>query len=101
MNISRLERATGNSGVDVRLIGEITDKANHVMRSLGLDPSNTTAKELYLALNALVRRDESKARELLEGAAYVLANLGSGPISFNLLDVIENSHHDLGYEDRT
>lgn len=101
MNISRLERATGNSGVDVRLIGEITDKANYVMRSLGLDPSNTTAKELYLALNALVRRDESEARELLEGAAYVLANLGSGPISFNLLDVIENSHHDLGYEDRT
>jgi sugar/nucleoside kinase (ribokinase family) len=101
MNVARLEKATGGAGVDVRLIGEITDKANRAMRSLGLDPANTTANELYLALNSIVRRDINRAREILADTKYVLANLGSGPISFNILDVIENSHHTLSYDERT
>lgn len=101
MNVMRLERATGNVGVDVQLIGEIADKANHTMRTLGLDPANTTASELYMALGALARRDEARAREVFEDTSYVLTNIGSGPISFNLLDIIENSHHDLPYEQRT
>lgn len=101
MNISRLERATGNAGIDVRLIGEISDNAHRIMRELGLDPANTTASELYMALSALVRRDEGQARSLLRGASYVLANLGSGPISFNIFDIINNNHHDLPYERRS
>ena len=36
MNIARLERAAGDPGIDVRLIGDITDKANHIFTSLGL-----------------------------------------------------------------
>src|SRR5690606_28048616 len=98
MNIARLEKATGGAGIDVRLIGEVTDKSNHAMRSLGLDPANTTAKELYMALNALMRRDEQQAKELLEKTSYVLANLGAGPVSFNFLDVLENSQHDNSFE---
>lgn len=101
INISRLERATGNAGIDVRLIGEIADRANRVMRTLGLDPANTTAEELYMALNALVRRDESRMREVLASTSHVLANLGSGPVSFNILDVINNSHYDLPYDKRS
>lgn len=101
MNIARLEQATGNSGVDVRLIGEIIDTANRTMRDMGLDPTDITGIELYQALNALMRRDEARAKELLADASYVLANLGAGPISFNLLDVIENSHHGLPYEQRS
>ena len=100
MNISRLEKATGNAGIDVRLIGEIADKANQIMRELGLDPANTTEDELYMALNSLIRRDESRAHELLGEASYVLVNVGSGPISFNLIDVINNSHHGLPYQKR-
>lgn len=101
MNVSRLEKATGNAGIDVRLIGEISDKANRTIRELGLDPANTTASELYMALNALVRRDEMRARKLLVDTTYVLANLGSGPISLNILDIINNSHHGLVYEKRS
>jgi len=101
MNVARLEKATGDAGIDVRLIGEISEKANQVMRELGLDPANTTADELYLALNGLVRRDEKRAKQLLAGNSYVLANVGSGPISFNILDVINNSHYDLPYEKRS
>lgn len=100
MNVSRLEKATGNAGIDVRLIGEIADKANHAMREIGLDPANTTDHELYLALNALVRHDESRARQIFASTSYVLANLGSGPISLNIIDIINNSHHGLPYEKR-
>lgn len=101
MNIALLERASGNAGIDVKLIGEITDKANRIIRELGLDPSDTTGRELYLALNALVRRNISEARRILSCTPYVLTNLGVGPISFNLHDIIENSHHDLPYEKRS
>lgn len=100
MNVALLERASGNAGIDVQLIGEITDKANQTIRELGLDPSDTTGRELYLALNALVRNNENDARRILSSTGYVLTNLGVGPISLNLRDVIENSHHDLPYEKR-
>lgn len=100
MNIARLERAAGNAGIDVQLIGEITDSANRIMRELGLDPSDSTGVEIYKALNALVRSDEGRARQLLGGQSYVLGTAGTGPISFNILDVIENDHHDLPYEKR-
>lgn len=101
MNVARLEKATGDAGIDVRLIGDIADRANRTMRELGLDPSNTTAHELYMALNAILRQDENRARQLFAGTSYVLANLGSGPISLNILDIVENSHHHLPYEQRS
>lgn len=101
MNIARLERAAGNAGIDVGLIGEITDSANGIMRRLGLDPADTTGRELYMALNSLVRTSEERAREILSDGIYVLTNLGVGPISFNIHDVIENSHHDIAYEKRS
>jgi len=101
MNIARLEKATGDAGIDVRLIGEIAERANRTVRELGLDPANTTAKELYMALNSLVRQDEARMRKVLVDTSFTILNLGSGPISFNIFDCIENSHHCLNYEERT
>ena len=101
MNIARLEQATGSSGVDVRLIGEIVDKGNRTLRDIGLDPTDTTGLELYQALNALVRRDEARAKQVLGNTSYILVNLGDGPLSLNLLDVVENSHHGIPYEQRS
>jgi sugar/nucleoside kinase (ribokinase family) len=100
MNIARLERATGDAGIDVKLIGEIVDTSNRIMREIGLNPGDTTGRELYQALVALIRRDEFQARQLLK-TPYVLINLGVGPISLNIQDVVENSHHDIPYEKRS
>lgn len=100
MNVARLEQATGNKGIDVRLVGEIAAKSSQLMRHIGLDPANTTDRELYMALNAFVRKDEIAARNLLADATYVLFNYGSGPISFNILDIIENDHHGIRFEQR-
>lgn len=101
MNIARLEKATGDMGIDARLIGEITEKAHRIMRQLALDGSDTTSNELYQALNAMVQRSDIDIKTTLADASYVLVNLGAGPISFNLHDIIENAHHQLPFEKRS
>ncbi len=98
MNVARLEKATGDAGIDVRLIGEIGDSAAALLRTLGLDPANTTGRELYMALVARVR--SGTAEQVLDPHSYVLTNLGDGPISLNLRDAVENAHHELPYEKR-
>jgi hypothetical protein len=76
--LQRLERASGNFGVDVRLTADIIAKAHVAMRSLGLDPQDTHGRELYHALNALVgMHDEFLAKRLGgEDAADVADMLG-------------------------
>ena len=45
----QLEKTTGASGVDTRLIADITERAHTIMRQLGLDVRDTTCEELYYA----------------------------------------------------
>lgn len=96
--LSQLERSTGNDGVDVRLIADITHAAHAVMRGLGLDPADTTARELYLSLNAYAHK--STSHELFFDADFVLLKIENDVVSFNLIDVIENAHHELPFEQR-
>lgn len=96
--LSQLEKSTGEDGIDVRLIADITHKAHEIMRSLSLDPADTTARELYLALNAHTQR--AKSHELLFDADFTLLQIQGEVVSFNLIDVIENSHHELVFEQR-
>lgn len=51
--VRRFEKASGFPGVDVRLTGEIYGQLHLKMRELGLDPRDTTAKELYQGLLGL------------------------------------------------
>ena len=96
--ISDLEKASANSGVDTRLIADITERAHAVMRSAGIDPADTSAEELYHALIAIVQKGDLAQ---LANTQYVLLPFDEGPVSFNLLDVIENSHHQLPFESRS
>jgi len=54
-DISRLESASGNNSVDVRLTAEIIGKVQIKTRELGLDPSDSTASEVYYALMNLIK----------------------------------------------
>lgn len=94
--IAELEKASGNSGVDTRLIADITEKAHDAMRSLGLDPADTSGEELYHALGAVV----PSRLAVLNGLEYVLLRFDDGPVSFNQQDVVESAHHELAYADR-
>ena len=93
--LQKLEKSTGNSGVDTRLIADILEKAHVIMRHLGLDTSDTTGHELYEALNATVKKGNSES--LLTDNDYVLLAFDGKTVSFNLIDVIENAHHGLPY----
>lgn len=97
-NLNQLEKATGHAGVDARLIADITEKAHMVMRGLGIDTADTSAQELYHALNAAV--GTGKAETLLADTHYVLLRFKEGPVSFCLHDVVENAHHGISFEDR-
>lgn len=65
ITLKQLEQATGDQSTDVRLTAEILGKAHLKMRELGLDPKDTTGKELYQALLALVKKhDEFLAKKI-------------------------------------
>lgn len=98
-SILKLEASAGNKAHDVRLLAEITHEAHRIMRSLRLDPADTHAEELYLALNAAVQ--SGFAERLLEKSDFVLLEVDDEVISFALLDVVENSHHALPFAKRS
>lgn len=98
VGLAQLEKMTGNSGVDARLIADIIEKSHKIMRKLGLDIRDTTARELYFALNATIKHNTAEL--LLGDADYVLMVIDNKLISFNLIDTIENVHHELPFEKR-
>ena len=97
--LAALEKSTGNSGVDTRLIADILEKSHKIMRKLGLDTRDTTGHELYLSLLSAVKRDDFE--EMFLDTDYVLTITDNQIISFNLIDLIENSHHELPYNKQT
>jgi hypothetical protein len=67
LSLQQLEKASGEKGVDARLIGEIIEKAHQCMRDLGLDPADTTAREFYHALLAKMEADNERVTKLIGG----------------------------------
>lgn len=93
IGLNKLEQATGNRGIDVKLIGDIHERAYAVLRRLGLDPKNTTNKELWAALHGKYPKDT------LKHSAYVGLVTIDGVVSFNENDVKRNKNH--GFAERT
>lgn len=56
--LQQLESASGLNGTDARLIGEIYEKANERIRRMGLDPNDSTGKEIYQALLVQITRND-------------------------------------------
>ena len=94
--LKALEKSTGNSGVDTRLIADVLQNAHKVMRVLGLDTADTTGRELYHSLMAAVKNRDIES--LLTDTDYVLYIIDDKVISLNMIDVIENSHHELPFD---
>jgi hypothetical protein len=59
MALKQLEQASGNTSADVRLSAEMVGKVHMKTRELGLDPGDTTGKELYYALLDLIRTHDT------------------------------------------
>jgi len=65
LTVRNLERASGQSSHDVRLIADMIKQAHLKMKILGLDASDTKGEELYSALRARAVRDDQKLIETL------------------------------------
>lgn len=65
--LRQLEEASGRAGTDARLIGEIAEKMRHGTEALGLDPQDTTGKELYGAQLARMKADNERVTKLIGG----------------------------------
>ena len=63
INLEQLERAAGRPNVDIRLTAEMVAKAQRKARELGLDPTDTTALELYHAMINLTQIGRASCRE--------------------------------------
>lgn len=63
--LRQLEVGSGSHGTDARLVGEIYEKATDRIRKLGLDPSDSTGKEVYRALlNKVAHNDVHLAKTI-------------------------------------
>ncbi len=98
VGMKALEKSTGNCGIDVRLIADIHENAHKVMRALKLKTNDTTGHELYHSLISAVKNSDIES--LLIDTDYTLYVTENKIISLNLIDVIENSHHELPYENQ-
>lgn len=63
--LKSMEKAAGNPSHDIHLTTELLQRAKTKLQDLGLDPSDTTAHELYRALDERVGRDEQLVRDTL------------------------------------
>lgn len=65
LSLRQLEEVSGKPSVDVRLTAELIEKINRACKQLGLDPQDTTGKELYHALlNKVKEQDIHLAKKI-------------------------------------
>lgn len=75
LNLRRLELAHGNPSHDIQLSQEVQTETKTKLQQLGLDPRDTTPKELYLSLNARLKADDARLikRLRIRAATHVSA----------------------------
>lgn len=75
IGLQKLEDANGNPSSDIRLTSRIQQASRQKLMELGLDPKDTTAKELYQTLQQKVRQDDARLMRKLqtEAATHISA----------------------------
>ncbi len=68
MSLKQLEEAAGRPGMDVRLISDIIQKSRATTKRLGLDPDDTTGRELYHALLEKIRIHDAHLAKHIGGS---------------------------------
>jgi hypothetical protein len=63
--IEQLEQAAGLPAADIKLMMQVINETREKIRQLGLDPHDTTGRELFAALQERLRQDEARVRESL------------------------------------
>jgi uncharacterized protein (TIGR00730 family) len=63
--LQQLEKVSGNTGADAKLIADITAKAHESMRLMGLDPTSSTGPEIYQALQNHLDADIKRLSKII------------------------------------
>lgn len=69
LHLRQLEKARGNPSTDITLTHQVSQAVQQKLRLLGLDPNDTTPKELYLALLARLEADDKRLTRRLQTVA--------------------------------
>jgi hypothetical protein len=67
--VRQLEAARGNPNADIRLSTEVMQATQAKLKQLGLDPRDTTAEELYHALQERIKADDARLTRTLRTRA--------------------------------
>ena len=75
LGLQRLEKASGNPSTDIRFTSEVKQSLAASLRGLQLDPSDTTPRELYHALQERIKQDDKQLTTTLRtrAATYISA----------------------------
>lgn len=69
LGLRRFETASSNSGGDIRLSVRVQQQTRNKLMQLGLDPTDTTAEELYHILSERVKADDARLTRALRTRA--------------------------------
>lgn len=67
LSVRQLEKASGQHGTDAKLIGEIHQKMRAGVTHIGLDPDDSTDREIYRAMMTRIERDNERVTKLIGG----------------------------------
>ncbi len=97
-HLAELEKTVSES-VSARMVADVLQRAHEVMRRIGVDTADTTGEELYYALCTAAQNHDIDY--LLRHTSWVVLPFVDGPVSFNLQDVVDNTHHEITFAERT
>jgi hypothetical protein len=80
-DIADLETANNHPDTDIRLTSEVMNAARVKCQELGLDPKDTTAEELYAALQARVKQDDKMLTRTLRTLAARNVSAEADPVA--------------------
>ena len=83
------ERRSGHPNHDLRLSSKMYSSITSKIKQLGLDPNDTTARELYFSLNDKLVKDDTKLTKKLRTIAAQKVNAEAN-ISDGLINVIKD-----------
>lgn len=81
IGLQRLEAANGNPNTDIRFSTEVLHASRQKLRQLGLDPHDTTDRELYQALQEKVRADDRQLDRTLRTLAATHVSAEADPVA--------------------
>lgn len=92
ISLRELEMMSGRRGIDVAYLADIIGRAHSLMRSIGLDPADTSPEELYQALKS--HADDDQMFHNMDDVGLVL---GDQVVSFNQEDVRANAAREYSH----